>query len=134
LNSSVYCRFGSFSLLPISSSVHQIIINNLIYVKPRQDHLMKLLYSLKESGNIDFQNAIDQIGTVYLTVPPNESGPGKVRVMVQGRLKIVTAYTKSGKKIASQRKVKVTELLDPRTLLVEPLGAETKEEKEQENA
>jgi hypothetical protein len=106
----------------------------LIYVKPRQDHLMKLLYSLKESGNIDFQNAIDQIGTVYLTVPPNESGPGKVRVMVQGRLKIVTAYTKSGKKIASQRKVKVTELLDPRTLLVEPLGAETKEEKEQENA
>ena len=54
---------------------------------------MKLLYSLKESGNIDFQNAIDQIGTVYLTVPPNESGPGKVRVMVQGRLKIVTAYT-----------------------------------------
>jgi len=24
--------------LPISSSVHQIIINNLIYVKPRQDH------------------------------------------------------------------------------------------------
>ena len=97
-------------------------------------YMMKILYSLKESGTIDFENAIDQVGTVYLSVPPNESGPGKVQVMVQGRLKIVTAYTKSGEKILSQKKVKVTELLDPRTLLVEPLGAGTKEEKEQENA
>ena len=53
------------------------------------------------------------------------------REMVQGRLKVVTAYTRSKEKIDSQKKVKVIELLDARTLIVEPLGVEKKEEKEQ---
>ncbi len=39
-------------------------------------YLMKMLYSLRESGTIDFENAIGQVGTVYLPVPANESGPG----------------------------------------------------------
>src|SRR5882672_2602201 len=36
LNSSVYCRFGTDSFLPISSSVHQKPTSNLMYVNPRQ--------------------------------------------------------------------------------------------------
>ncbi|MDA2926451.1 hypothetical protein MYX78_04335 [Acidobacteria bacterium AH-259-G07] len=94
-------------------------------------YLMRMLYSLRESGTIDYQHAIGQVGTVYLPIPPNQSGPGKIRVMIQGRLKVVTAYTKFAQKIASQKKVKVLELLDARTVIVEPLGAETEDEKEE---
>src|SRR5882672_4635384 len=39
LNSSVYCRFGTDSFLPISSSVHQKPTSNLMYVNPRQGHM-----------------------------------------------------------------------------------------------
>jgi hypothetical protein len=81
--------------------------------------LMRTLYSLKESGNIDYNSAIGKVGTVYLPIPPDQSGPGQVRIMVQGRVKVVPAYTESKKTIPSQQKVWVVGLLDPRTLLVE---------------
>jgi hypothetical protein len=82
--------------------------------------LMKTLYSLRESGNIDYSTAIGKVGTVYLPIPPDQSGPGQIRIMVQGRLKVVPAYTESKKTIPSQQKVWIVGLLDPRTFLVEP--------------
>jgi hypothetical protein len=82
--------------------------------------LMKTLYSLRERGNIDYSNAIGKVGTVYLPIPPNQSGPGQIKITVQGRLKVVPAYTESKQTIASQQKVWVVGLLDPRTFLVEP--------------
>ena len=95
-------------------------------------YLMSLLYSLRESGNIDYKDAIGQIGTVYLTIPPDQSGPGKIRVMIDGRLKVVLAYTKSNEQMSSERKVRVVAQLDARTLMVEPLGGESLPENERE--
>ena len=95
-------------------------------------YLMSLLYSLRESGNIDYKDAIGQIGTVYLTIPPDQSGPGKIRVMIDGRLKVVLAYTKSNEQMSSERKVRAVAQLDARTLMVEPLGEESLTESERE--
>ena len=95
-------------------------------------YLMSLLYSLRESGNINYKDAIGQIGTVYLTIPPDQSGPGKIRVMIDGRLKVVLAYTKSNERMSSERKVRVVAQLDARTLMVEPLGGESLPENERE--
>ncbi len=95
-------------------------------------YLMSLLYSLRESGNIDYKDAIGQIGTVYLTIPPDQSGPGKIRVMIDGRLKVVLAYTKFNEQMSSERKVRVVAQLDARTLMVEPLGGESLPENERE--
>ena len=89
--------------------------------------LMRFVYSLKENGTVDLNNAVGQVGTVHVSVPPSESGAGRVRVMVQGRLKVVSAHTRSVERIPVGRKVTVQRLLDPVTLLVEPLG-ETEEE------
>lgn len=83
---------------------------------------MKLVYSLRESGTLDYNNAIGQVGTVYMAIPPNRQGPGQVRVLVQGRVTIIAAFTRSDKKIPTQQKVNVVGLIDERTLLVEPLG------------
>jgi hypothetical protein len=95
-------------------------------------YIMRVLYSLRESGTLDFKNALGEVGTVYLPIPPNQSGPGQIRVMIQGRLKVIPAYTEVGEKIPSGRKVKVLALLDPRTVLVEPLGRDAGDKKEGE--
>lgn len=93
-------------------------------------YIMRVLYSLRESGTLDFKNAIGEVGTVYIPVPPNQSGAGQIRVMIQGRLKVIPAYTEAGEKIPSGKKVKVLALVDAGTVLVEPLGLEAAVNKE----
>jgi len=84
-------------------------------------YLMKTLYGLRYSGTLDYHNAIGVVGTVYIAIPPKMQRPGQVEIMVQGRLRFVTAYTKEDKELPGQSKVKVVELVDQNTLLVEPL-------------
>ena len=84
--------------------------------------IIRLIYSFQETGTIDLKNAIGQVGTVYVTVPARRSGTGRIRVAVQGRVKIAAALTGSGEPITAEKRVRVTDLVDSRTLLVEPLG------------
>lgn len=83
--------------------------------------LMRTLTKLDSSGTLDYHNAIGQIATVYLGIPANLSGNGQIEVMVQGRLMVTQACTRHLDAIPNRAKVKVTELLDPTTLIVEPL-------------
>ena len=89
-------------------------------------YLMAYLHSLRQEGTLDYSNAIGQVGSVYLPVPPNRKGIGQVEVMVQGRLKIVQSVTDHEKKIGNRVAVRVTELVDEQTILVEPLENESK--------
>lgn len=94
--------------------------------------LMKMLYSLRDSGNIDYKNAIGLIGSVYIPIPPNQSGPGQIEIMIQGRVRFVQAFTKSDRKLTNNCRVKVVEIVDQGTLLVDPLdtsGPTKKEDK-----
>lgn len=88
-------------------------------------YLMSYLHSLRQEGTINYSNAIGKIGTVYLPVPPHRKGIGKIEVLVQGRLKIVQAITDNEKKIGNRIAVRVTELVDEQTILVEPLENES---------
>ena len=85
-------------------------------------YLMKTLHGMGHSGTLDYKNAIGVVGTVYLPIPAKMESPGQVEIMVQGRLVVVTAYTKEDKEISSQTKVKVLELLDQQSMIVEPLS------------
>ena len=91
-------------------------------------YLMTYLHSLRQDGTIDYANAIGKIGAVYLPVPPHRKGIGKIEVLVQGRLKIVQAVTDNEKKIGNRVAVRVTELVDTQTILVEPLENESPKE------
>lgn len=86
--------------------------------------LLRTLYSLGDSGTLDYRNAIGETATVYLPIPANESGPGEVEVMVQGRLQFVKAYTPADRKLTGRTHVLVIGLMDDQTLLVEPLQEE----------
>ena len=55
--------------------------------------LLWAMSRLRFEGNIDLENAIDQEGTVSLTIPQSRSGIGKVTLSLQGRLKELHAIT-----------------------------------------
>ncbi len=50
-------------------------------------YLMSAIFKLSEAGNIDYRNAVGQIGAVYITIPANGSGKGQVQVVVQERFR-----------------------------------------------
>ncbi len=84
--------------------------------------LMRLLHTLSHSGTLDYGNAIGEVGTVYLPIPAAMAASGKIQVVVQGRLKVIQALTRHGQKIQNRARVRVVELVDDNTLLVEPLA------------
>ena len=88
-------------------------------------YLMSYLHSLRQEGTINYANAVGKIGSVYLPIPPHRQGIGQIEVLVQGRLKIVQAISDNDEKIGNRVAVRVTELVDEQTILVEPLENES---------
>lgn len=83
--------------------------------------LMRALFSLRSSGTLDYHNAVGQVATVYVTVPPGRQGGGQVEVMIQGRLQTISCLTSQDGPISPQTKVRVIGLIDQQTLEVAPL-------------
>jgi len=88
-------------------------------------YLMRYIFSLREEGTLNYSNAIGQIGTVYLPIPPKRKGLGQIEVLVQGRMRTVRALSDNDKKIGNRVAVRVKELVDQQTLLVECLEDES---------
>jgi hypothetical protein len=81
--------------------------------------LMRGLYSMRQSGTIDYRNAIGAVGTVYVRIPAAGSGAGQIQVLVQGRLATVGATNRAPEPLASGTKVRVVGLAGPNLLEVE---------------
>ncbi len=82
--------------------------------------MMRAMLRLQSSGTLDYHNAVGEVGTVYVTLPPFQKGGGQVEVMIQGRLVVADALQKGGSAIAPGTKVRVLEIVGRSTLLVEP--------------
>ena len=48
--------------------------------------LFRLIYSLQSDGTEDIRHALGMSGTVYLRIPPERTGKGKVNLMLDGKL------------------------------------------------
>jgi hypothetical protein len=83
--------------------------------------IRNLLRLQSGGGNVDYNNAIGLVGTVYTTVPAAEAGGGQIELMIQGRLMMAEAYTKAAWNLKPNSKAKVVALIGRSTLLVEPL-------------
>lgn len=75
--------------------------------------------NLESSGNIDYKNAIGKTATVYLRIPKNKTGTGKVNLIIQERLVEVSAVTNDHEDLLYNTNVLVTGLEDENTLIVE---------------
>jgi len=84
--------------------------------------LMRWLHSLRAEGTMDYSNAIGQVGSVYVPIPPRRSGLGQVEILVQGRMSTVRALNDGDERLENRVAVRALELIDERTLLVEPLA------------
>ena len=89
--------------------------------------VMSLYYGLSkmsQSGTLELKNAIGKVAEVYLTIPSNQSGTGKIHVKIQGSLRELDAMA-SGQSIPTGQLVKVTNVINDDMLLVEPLSQAT---------
>jgi hypothetical protein len=81
---------------------------------------MRFLWSMRESGTLDYHNAVGEIATVYLPIPPKREGRGQVQVIIQGRLQTIPAITSRGERLENRAKVLVVDVLEDNTLVVVP--------------
>lgn len=81
--------------------------------------MMKKMKGLEKSGNLNKENAIGTVATVYLGIPAKRKGTGQVQIVIQGRLQTLYAATEGENAIQTGDKVLVYNL-DKEILLVEP--------------
>jgi hypothetical protein len=84
--------------------------------------LFRLVGRLQSSGTMDISAALDEEGTVYLTVPGRRGGRGAVRIVVGDRQQYYNAVT-DGDAIPTGTRVRVLEINEDHTLTVEGLPA-----------
>ena len=85
--------------------------------------LFKWLNSMQQSGNINvYKSAVGCTGTAYLTIPGQRKGEGKIQITISGAVREYGAVT-DGDTIPTGTRIKVVEVVDPGTLLVEEINS-----------
>ncbi|MDC0937105.1 hypothetical protein OAS39_12540 [Pirellulales bacterium] len=70
-------------------------------------YLLQLIVRLNSSGNLDIANAIGQMATVYVPIPPSRGGAGKVQFSMQQRIVEFPAVTDDDQKLKTGEAVEV---------------------------
>lgn len=83
--------------------------------------LMRMMLKLEKSGNFKIQECVGQTASVYLRIPGNHSGAGKVQISIHGSVYELNAFTDSPEQLATGSRVKVIDIIDSGSLLVSPL-------------
>jgi len=79
--------------------------------------VLRAVYRLRSSGNVDANNAVGEEGRVYLTIPGG--GRGQVEVTVQGRLKVLDAVAEQPGELKTGAHVRVVRVIEGNVLVVE---------------
>ena len=75
---------------------------------------------LAENNSFDITNTLHKKADVYLTIPENKKGKGKVMISINGSYHELDAMTE-GDKIQTGTVVKIVKLVDNNILIVETL-------------
>lgn len=86
--------------------------------------LFKGLSKMQQSGNIDvFKDAGGCDGKVYLTIPAERKGTGKVQITINGAVREYDAVTDCEQDLTTGKSIKVVEAINATTLLVEEIDS-----------
>lgn len=81
--------------------------------------MFKWLSGMQQSGNIDVhKQAVGCTGKVYLTIPANREGEGKVQININDSVREFAAVTDGGK-LPTGVQIRVVDVISESTLLVE---------------
>jgi hypothetical protein len=84
--------------------------------------LFYFMSKLAESGTLKMNNAIGKLGEVYLVIPANRGGMGKVQLNVQGSMRTLDAITDDAETIPTSSIIQVVNVIDDHILLVKKQG------------
>lgn len=108
-------KITSVPLLLIVSAVVGVALVAIVM------YLFKWLSSMQQSGNINlYKAAVGCNGTVYIPIPGERQGEGKVQISINQSVREYNAVT-DGDALKTGTQIKVVEVLSPDTVLVEPL-------------
>ncbi len=108
-------KITSIPLLLILSAVVGVALVAIVM------YLFKWLSSMQQSGNINlYKAAVGCNGTVYIPIPGERQGEGKVQISINQSVREYNAVT-DGEALKTGTQIKVVEVLSPDTVLVEPL-------------
>ena len=79
---------------------------------------MQLFVRLQSDGTVDPGNAVGLAGEVYLSVPPQRQGEGKVNVVIQEKMTECAAVTDEESPISTGEKITVIGVTRERQLIV----------------
>jgi hypothetical protein len=83
-------------------------------------YMMYLFHKLGESGTLDLKKVVYTNGEVYIPIPANKNGQGKIHIKIRGAIKELDAVT-DGDTIPTGTTIRVLEVLNNDILLVEPV-------------
>lgn len=78
----------------------------------------RAMMKLESIGNMNYENAIGKTGTVYIRIPKEKSGKGKINVVIQETYAEVDAMTESNEDLMPKTVVEVVGLENPTTVIV----------------
>ncbi len=81
-------------------------------------YIFSFFVSMQNSGNMEIESSIGLDGTVYIRIPANRSGVGKINAVVSGRYAEFDAMTDSEEIIPTGAVIKVVGLVNETVLLV----------------
>ena len=81
-------------------------------------YVFKQIYRLESSGNLDYKSTVGKSAVVYLRIPKNKSGTGKIMMNHQERMVEIDAITEEETDIMPKTQVEVVKLDGPTTLVV----------------
>lgn len=85
--------------------------------------IFKWVSSMQQSGNIDvYKSAVDCVGKVYIPVPAQRSGEGKVQIAINNSVREYDAVT-DGEALSTGKDIRVVEVINESTLLVEEINS-----------
>jgi membrane protein implicated in regulation of membrane protease activity len=120
-----FISMGAWTAYLLVNWMHPLIASAIgIVVGAISAYLLALAfratYRLESSGNLDYANAIGQIGTVYIRVPKSKIGKGKITLTIQERYIEVDAMTEWDQDLMPKTIVEVIGIEDTTTLIVKP--------------
>jgi membrane protein implicated in regulation of membrane protease activity len=89
--------------------------------------LMQSLYRLRHDGTAQIHRTLGERGTVYVPIPANRGGLGKIQIRTQGRIMEYAAQTGDPQRLKTGTTVVVKSIVSPMTVEVEPLAASAPE-------
>ncbi|MCL2013355.1 MAG: hypothetical protein FWG69_00025 [Oscillospiraceae bacterium] len=89
--------------------------------------IFKWSSKLQESGNMNINRAVGHTAQVYITIPPEMQGRGKVMVKFDGRLTELDAVTTENRSFKPQQTVKIAEVLSEGLIRIEAVSINSKD-------